>query len=1543
MESTVSDVSRGFSFSANSLSSDLEKLIDPSPVKTASKALFSLITFFDNYVNFSPIIQTIVTYWKFIQLVGSALNAACGSFWKEGTLGFKSISIISVLFHLIPAAERDTCREMTMIVYIVVMALFFLVVIASALYYKFNGKLPYTLALLTNGFLFSFSILLPQIGTEMAGEEISKIIAKESVVTTKGVLLIMFSLIMTIANFLFHFFLCSQTIIFRMEPTPMLEGFCQSELSAMLILTTLLTSIASHLDSQIAGIISIVAAFVYLIGIRLVFYEGSFIILTNSYFFLASILTSCVAQLVIGVSLFIGFEGSETILFVFLILFVVFYIISYFWIGRKLKNDLITLDAIEENVENMQEIKTVSRIASLSITGFAMVHPNVISWNFFKAAMVQWPDNIRILVMYAKYSAIFPEDKSTLQLIGRTIAEQGTQSIQKDQALHQITAILRTREPNLTVELKQKISKMNNNITRTKHKMRNLWDILLQGNVKELVSGISIAYDSVCNCEIEMDQLLKQFPNNRFVSRIYARFLKDVKAEYAASKLWTERTKDLCLSKNTSDDIIHKAGITAFPNATHTIERVDSIQQSIDGDSETNDDQTSTTEEEQLFIGATIVSHKIQVVTWTNCLLAFNIVIFIVVPIVFLLIYFFTYIKNLAAPLDYMYAISYMRMLNFMFSSFGQRYCMEKLPKDPDNPNDPERLAAPIDFGDSDMQAFDGQKTITGQITHLLKESMEVSSKVDPIRDYAVGDARIDEARTILFTPSTTFKYYPNGYTAESQKKLTLPAETICITVSQYLSQLIELETLTKDDILSIMVLTATTNVLNPGKKLSEALTLFIQYISDNDARDQKIYVYVAVLISCLQFIAFLIMIIVLLRKFESNKKDIFGALSSLPKTVISTISASFSVIEKKQTSNSTVSDPDNELNKQEEKAIKMFTSISDDSGGINGIYIIIVASLLIVVCGVVAVVRTCLVYREMSTVLIENAPHIDYLGGAMSYIGGMFNNMGRLVLGANGYREYEQSSPGSLTTFYTRLQTYIDYYHKARFGGSGSREFPFIGMIDGLDYASSRSTCPDTITRMRDTFMCLDSDLQAYFLRNIMHRIVIPVEKDENANIPMTGTGYDEMWFLALHLYNTLFEPMMSQMTNTIAVDLDNGISPIVTISVSMLICVLILYIIALLSLKKVNNQLKFGIGLLKFCPDSAIHSSPRIMALLSGNYGYKQDDTTERNSAYYDTLVNKLSDIVIICKSTDFSITTTNAAFDQIFEREPNSCIGLNVKNFFQEVGMKGRIEPIFEKSCSSLLTYQKGDDIKYIAFTSATIGEFIYINGRDQTREMMHMQLIQDERSKSDAMLRTIIPVSLVSRVQAGETNISFSVQSASVLFLDIVSFTPWCGSSTAQHVMLTLNTIFSMLDEAIATRDSLMRVKCIGDCYMAAGGIFTEGNHPEVHAREMAEFGIDAIKVLGKVNEQLGENLQIRVGINTGGPIVAGVIGTAKPTFEILGPAINMAQQMEHTGVPMQVQITRAVYELIYGGTFKIKERGEVEVKGKKVSTYLIIPE
>jgi class 3 adenylate cyclase len=287
-------------------------------------------------------------------------------------------------------------------------------------------------------------------------------------------------------------------------------------------------------------------------------------------------------------------------------------------------------------------------------------------------------------------------------------------------------------------------------------------------------------------------------------------------------------------------------------------------------------------------------------------------------------------------------------------------------------------------------------------------------------------------------------------------------------------------------------------------------------------------------------------------------------------------------------------------------------------------------------------------------------------------------------------------------------------------------------------------------------------------------------------------------------------------------------------------------------------------------------------------------------------------------LAKEGEIPITLSE---DIAIEREDEGTIYLNLS--LQAMGPKGLIKQVETPS-----------DINYLVIVARNI-----------TQSVLSKRLLKEEREKSDQLLRHILPPIIVEGLQRGETEISFAVPSASILFLDIVEFTPWCASLQAAQVMSTLNLLFIEFDSLLAQYETLTKIKCIGDCYMAAGGIFEGPNgfcSPVQHASEMIKFGIGAIHAIEKVNGEINQHLRIRVGINTGGPIVAGVLGVDRPTFEIFGPAINMAQQMEHHGVPMHVHISKNVFDLVFAENFKIKPRGEIEVKQGIVTTYVVAP-
>ena len=157
------------------------------------------------------------------------------------------------------------------------------------------------------------------------------------------------------------------------------------------------------------------------------------------------------------------------------------------------------------------------------------------------------------------------------------------------------------------------------------------------------------------------------------------------------------------------------------------------------------------------------------------------------------------------------------------------------------------------------------------------------------------------------------------------------------------------------------------------------------------------------------------------------------------------------------------------------------------------------------------------------------------------------------------------------------------------------------------------------------------------------------------------------------------------------------------------------------------------------------------------------------------------------------------------------------------------------------------------------------------------------------------------------------------------------------------MGNLSQIFAAFDSDLAKYEKMTKIKLIGDDYMAAGGLFGKPEEPASgHAEEIIKFAIDCLADLEEINVKLNASLEVRIGINTGGPLYAGVLGTDKPVFDIIGDPINIAARLQSTDIPGKIQISAATKELV-DGLFSIEERGEVFLKGKgKQKTYLVSP-
>jgi hypothetical protein len=127
--------------------------------------------------------------------------------------------------------------------------------------------------------------------------------------------------------------------------------------------------------------------------------------------------------------------------------------------------------------------------------------------------------------------------------------------------------------------MKRELDKIARDLQTTKHKVRYIWDFILQGNIKVLEAVITSAYHAIEHNEAEFLHLIGEFPNSRFVARGYCRFLRDIVADQGAHKQWEQNAVALQRGQRVVPDQAQTLGLRAFPFLPCGLEHAMTVQQ----------------------------------------------------------------------------------------------------------------------------------------------------------------------------------------------------------------------------------------------------------------------------------------------------------------------------------------------------------------------------------------------------------------------------------------------------------------------------------------------------------------------------------------------------------------------------------------------------------------------------------------------------------------------------------------------------------------------------------------------------------------------------------------------------------------------------------------------------------------------------------------------------------------------------------------------------------------------------------------------------
>lgn len=300
---------------------------------------------------------------------------------------------------------------------------------------------------------------------------------------------------------------------------------------------------------------------------------------------------------------------------------------------------------------------------------------------------------------------------------------------------------------------------------------------------------------------------------------------------------------------------------------------------------------------------------------------------------------------------------------------------------------------------------------------------------------------------------------------------------------------------------------------------------------------------------------------------------------------------------------------------------------------------------------------------------------------------------------------------------------------------------------------------------------------------------------------------------------------------------------------------------------------------------------------------------------------VIVKFNPLMIVLFITGIGSAVAVGGIKLVVSRSISSLIGI-------AIGISAFGFTVNSEITLSLVTYT-GIAFVVINFTT---GYFTYITAIEisETRK-----LLKKEQEKSENLLLNILPKSIAQRLKEQDSVIADSFDNISVLFTDLVGFTPLSAKLSPEELVTLLNDIFSRFDKWVDFY-GLEKIKTSGDSYMVVGGLPLPYKD---HAKNMASLALHMQQELSQFNSELNQSLTIRIGIHIG-PVVAGVVGTKKFSYDVWGDTVNTASRLESHGVDGQIQVSKGIYDVLKDD-FIFEERGLVKLKGKgELPTYLL---
>ncbi|OHS96509.1 Adenylate and Guanylate cyclase catalytic domain containing protein [Tritrichomonas foetus] len=503
----------------------------------------------------------------------------------------------------------------------------------------------------------------------------------------------------------------------------------------------------------------------------------------------------------------------------------------------------------------------------------------------------------------------------------------------------------------------------------------------------------------------------------------------------------------------------------------------------------------------------------------------------------------------------------------------------------------------------------------------------------------------------------------------------------------------------------------------------------------------------------------------------------------------------------------------------------------------------------------------------------------------------------------------------------------------------------PCFGYDEELDRLNLQEACSldDNDTGIHDMYRCSSANQGIAAFRDF----VVEICRDPNA---FNGTIDADTPLNFLHLSNThlwrRLEDCINRILDLAVIEYDTMVSNEMLFLIFGIILAFATFFVGFYLYQVMIIETTGAMSIIKRVHPLDIVNNKKLMDII-----LNRDSMQKEQGMTIDQSVIHNSFNSIVCTSINGVIEIVNQAITNLLGYTPEQLLGQQPATLFKQddgekitkqmqLMIEKQSPPVYEDHliCITDAALEIPCQITILAMVNSNsdVTSFVLIIS-DEAALIKQQKDAEEAKAQSENLLFQILPRDIVTKLNSGEKDISFTVPSASIIFIDIVKFSEYSTMLTPQEIMGNLSLIFAAFDNIIKKYNLITKIKLIGDVYMAAAGLFSPDEKPQAHAEQTVRFGLDALTELEDVNVRLNANLNIRIGVNSGGPLLAGVLGTDKPVFDIIGDPINVAARLQSTDVPGKVQIPQSTYDLIQDLDFFTEPRGEVYLKGKGQTT------